>query len=75
MHNVDLPWGLSCHYHGGITALEHDGYAEDMDHKGKYFKTLIQPGEYWDYVYPNDQPMATNWYHDHCIHFELLSPA
>lgn len=45
------------HLHGGVVAPEHDGQPMDMVH----------PGESREYVYENDQPSATLWYHDHAM--------
>lgn len=47
----------SVHLHGMASLPQYDGYAED----------LTNPGQYKDYVYPNNRP-ATLWYHDHAIH-------
>lgn len=46
------------HLHGGATPSDSDGFPTD----------LIAPREYRDYVYPNEQPAATLWYHDHSMH-------
>lgn len=51
---------VAVHLHGGHVAPEHDGHPTDV----------IQPGEYRDYVYPNQQLPATLWYHDHAHHVE-----
>jgi spore coat protein A, manganese oxidase len=59
---------VSCHYHGGVTAPQHDGYAEDITVNGVKMPTLIQPGGTWQYEYPNEQQASTNWFHDHGIH-------
>ncbi|GAB4425277.1 MAG: multicopper oxidase family protein [Chloroflexi bacterium OHK40] len=64
----ELPEAISCHYHGGVTPPQHDGYAENIVLNGTELPTLIQPGGSWTYEYPNIQPAATNWYHDHGIH-------
>ncbi|MBA9005500.1 multicopper oxidase domain-containing protein [Thermomonospora cellulosilytica] len=48
------------HLHGGIVAPEHDGHPMDV----------IAPGQSRTYVYPNRQPGATLWYHDHTHHME-----
>jgi spore coat protein A len=45
------------HLHGGHVAPEHDGHPLDV----------IPPGGAFDYVYPNRQPGATLWYHDHTL--------
>ncbi len=47
----------SVHLHGMASLPEYDGYAED----------LTQPGQYKDYIYPNNRS-ASLWYHDHAIH-------
>lgn len=47
----------SVHLHGMASLPQYDGYAED----------LTQPGQYKDYIYPNNRA-ATLWYHDHAIH-------
>lgn len=71
----ELPEPISCHYHGGVTAPEHDGYAEDIVLNGVKLPTLIQPAgnalgrpNEWTYEYPNEQAACTNWFHDHAIH-------
>jgi spore coat protein A len=64
----NLPDPISCHYHGGVTAPQHDGYAEDITIDGVKLPTLIQPGKSWTYDYPDQQGAATNWFHDHAIH-------
>jgi spore coat protein A len=46
------------HLHGGATPSTSDGFPTDV----------IAPGESQTYVYPNDQPAATLWYHDHAMH-------
>lgn len=45
------------HLHGGATPPDSDGFPTD----------LIAPGDTRTYVYPNAQPAATLWYHDHAI--------
>ncbi|HUR22789.1 MAG TPA: multicopper oxidase domain-containing protein [Acidimicrobiales bacterium] len=45
------------HLHGGRVAPEHDGHPLDV----------IPPGGAFDYFYPNEQPGATLWYHDHTL--------
>jgi FtsP/CotA-like multicopper oxidase with cupredoxin domain len=64
----ELPEPISCHYHGGVTAPEHDGYAEDIVLNGVTMPTLIRPGKSWTYEYTNEQGACTNWFHDHAIH-------
>lgn len=46
------------HLHGGATPPDSDGFPTDF----------IAPGMSRTYVYPNDQPAATLWYHDHAMH-------
>ncbi len=48
----------SVHLHGNQSAPQYDGYAEDV----------TAPGQYKDYVFPNDQDERMLWYHDHAIH-------
>ncbi|REE99037.1 multicopper oxidase family protein [Thermomonospora umbrina] len=50
----------SVHLHGADVAPSSDGHPVD----------LIQPGESKIYHYPNRQPAATLWYHDHAHHIE-----
>ncbi|MBD2578138.1 multicopper oxidase family protein [Oscillatoria sp. FACHB-1406] len=50
------PIKTSVHLHGMASLPQYDGYAED----------LTAPGQYKDYIYPNERP-ATLWYHDHAI--------
>lgn len=45
------------HLHGGVTPPTSDGFP--MDH--------VMPGDARAYVYPNAQPAATLWYHDHAM--------
>jgi FtsP/CotA-like multicopper oxidase with cupredoxin domain len=52
-----LPFPTVVHLHGGATPPESDGFPTDF----------IMPGEAKTYVYPNDQPAATLWYHDHAM--------
>lgn len=49
----------SVHLHGSASLPQFDGYAND----------LIQPGQYKDYRYYNDQGGRTLWYHDHAAHY------
>ena len=46
------------HLHGGATPSESDGFPTD----------LIRPGGSREYSYPNEQPAATLWFHDHSMH-------
>ncbi|GIH67791.1 multicopper oxidase family protein [Sphaerimonospora thailandensis] len=48
------------HLHGGKVPASSDGYPMDV----------IHPGLARMYDYPNDQPGATLWYHDHSHHTE-----
>lgn len=48
------------HLHGANVAADSDGHPLD----------LIQPGASRIYHYPNRQPAATLWYHDHAHHIE-----
>jgi spore coat protein A, manganese oxidase len=43
------------HLHGGEVPWRSDGHPSQA----------IEPGEAYDYVYPNTQDAATLWYHDH----------
>jgi spore coat protein A len=49
---------VSVHLHGAKVRPDSDGHPLD----------LVRPGAHKDYVYPNDQPAATLWYHDHTHH-------
>jgi spore coat protein A len=51
------------HLHGSRTASESDGLPE------KWFT----PGKTVRYIYPNDQPAATLWYHDHAVGITRLN--
>jgi FtsP/CotA-like multicopper oxidase with cupredoxin domain len=48
------------HLHGGEVPQDSDGHPLD----------LIEPGGSRTYRYPNKQPAATLWYHDHAHHIE-----
>jgi len=48
------------HLHGANVPVSSDGYPLD----------IIAPGSSKVYRYPNDQPAATLWYHDHVHHME-----
>lgn len=56
--NNGLPENTAVHLHGARVAPEHDGHPND----------LIAPGGSRQYVYPNNQPGLTMWYHDHANH-------
>ena len=47
----------SVHLHGNASLPQFDGWAED----------LTAPGQFKDYLYPNDQDERTLWYHDHAV--------
>ena len=49
---------VSIHLHGSLSPADSDGHPED----------LIAPNTTKTYIYPNAQPPATLWYHDHRIH-------
>ncbi len=48
----------SVHLHGNASLPQYDGYAND----------ITRPGQYKDYIYPNEQDARTLWYHDHGVH-------
>ena len=48
------------HLHGG--EVPHDSDGQSMD--------ALDPGQSRTYTYPNIQPAATLWYHDHAHHYE-----
>lgn len=54
----DLSVPTTTHLHGGEVPSLSDGHPA----------RLIAPGETYDFVYPNQQPTATLWYHDHAHH-------
>jgi len=51
------------HLHGGHVSARYDGYPEDW----------ITPGQAQRTVYPNRQPAATLWYHDHTMGITRLN--
>ncbi|MER7487214.1 multicopper oxidase family protein [Streptomyces sp. NPDC126497] len=55
-----LTMPTSVHLHGASVAQEHDGAPMDT----------IAPGASRTYFYPNRQPHASLWYHDHAHHME-----
>ncbi len=55
-NRLDVP--ISTHLHGGEVPWRSDGHPS----------LAIEPGEVYDYVYPNGQEAATLWYHDHLCH-------
>ncbi|MET0692429.1 MAG: multicopper oxidase family protein [Propionibacteriaceae bacterium] len=76
-NTLDVPTVV--HLHGGHTPPGSDGYPIDLvlperglAHVGHAGHVTAQgdvsPGQR-DYVYPNEQPAATLWYHDHRMDF------
>jgi len=71
-----LPVPIVTHLHGGRTAPESDGYPTDLILPAAGFAPLhlhdplarVAMAER-EYVYANDQPAATLWYHDHRMDF------
>ncbi|MER7763285.1 multicopper oxidase family protein [Streptomyces sp. NPDC097619] len=55
-----LDKAVNVHLHGAHVRPEHDGYPMD----------LFAPGAARTFEYPNSQPGATLWYHDHTHHQE-----
>ncbi|MER7764126.1 multicopper oxidase family protein [Streptomyces sp. NPDC097619] len=55
-----LDHGATVHVHGAHVSADNDGYPMD----------LIAPGASRTFTYPNSQPGATLWYHDHTHHWE-----
>jgi FtsP/CotA-like multicopper oxidase with cupredoxin domain len=51
----ELTFESNVHLHGGFVPSGSDGHPMDV----------IQPGQSFDYHYPNLQDAATLWYHDH----------
>ncbi|MBT2402002.1 MULTISPECIES: multicopper oxidase family protein [unclassified Streptomyces] len=58
VNNLDMP--TSVHLHGASVAPENDGSPMET----------IEPGDVRSYTYPNKQPHASLWYHDHAHHME-----
>ena len=56
-------YALSTHLHGHASLPEYDGYADDR----------TMPGYCKEYVYENDQPARSIWYHDHATHLTGLN--
>lgn len=83
------PVPMVTHVHGAHVGPESDGYPEawwlpaasdippGYARSGTYFNdaTWANPGDlgYADYVYRNDQPSATLWYHDHTLGITRLN--
>ncbi|MFF0745867.1 multicopper oxidase family protein [Streptomyces sp. NPDC004111] len=59
-HRNNLTMPISCHLHGGSVTPENDGGPMDT----------FAPGRDRTYTYPNQQPGATLWFHDHAHHME-----
>jgi FtsP/CotA-like multicopper oxidase with cupredoxin domain len=57
-NQLDTP--ANVHLHGGHVSADNDGHPMDV----------ITPGGTRSYTYPNRQPGATLWYHDHAHHLE-----
>jgi FtsP/CotA-like multicopper oxidase with cupredoxin domain len=55
-----LDAATAVHLHGADVTPENDGGPMD----------LIAPGAYRRYIYPNEQPHANLWFHDHAHHSE-----
>ncbi len=53
------PINISTHLHGSASLPQYDGYANDT----------TAPDHAKTYLYPNDQPARTLWYHDHGAHY------
>jgi spore coat protein A len=79
-HRNELPVPTVVHLHGGVTPAESDGYPVDVvlplgetadpataDRARAGVAGLARGNR--AYVYPNDQPAATLWYHDHRMGF------
>ncbi|MEU6863564.1 multicopper oxidase domain-containing protein [Streptomyces sp. NPDC046876] len=59
-HRNALGMPISPHLHGGNVTPENDGGPMDT----------VAPGAARTYTYPNQQPNATLWFHDHAHHME-----
>jgi FtsP/CotA-like multicopper oxidase with cupredoxin domain len=59
-HTNAISTPVAVHLHGANVAASSDGHPLDV----------IQPGGSRTYTYPNAQPAATLWYHDHAHHLE-----
>ncbi|NEE19480.1 multicopper oxidase domain-containing protein, partial [Streptomyces sp. SID7499] len=56
------PWAV-VHLHGAVTGGGNDGWAENA----------VLPGAAQLAEYPNEQPAAGLWYHDHAMHITHLN--
>jgi FtsP/CotA-like multicopper oxidase with cupredoxin domain len=80
VHRNELSVPTVVHLHGGVLAPKDDGYPTDyvtpvgaavdptLTEHAKHGVAGIAQGSR-EYVYPNDQPAATLWYHDHRMGF------
>jgi FtsP/CotA-like multicopper oxidase with cupredoxin domain len=59
-HRNNLTMPVSAHLHGGSVTPENDGGPMD----------ICAPGKDRTYTYPNQQPAAPLWFHDHAHHME-----
>jgi spore coat protein A, manganese oxidase len=80
-HRNELSVPTVVHLHGGIVAADSDGYPADLvlpadgqvtdprwaEHAQHGVAGLAVGSR--DYAYPNEQPAATLWYHDHRMDF------
>ena len=71
-----LPVPIVNHLHGGHTAPESDGYPTDLILPAAGFSPMHMHDELArmvigerEYIYENNQPAATLWYHDHRMDF------
>ena len=55
------------HLHGARDGWKSDGYPEHHDHENATIKTVLSPNDSDVYTYPNQQPGAMLWYHDHTM--------
>jgi spore coat protein A, manganese oxidase len=55
------------HLHGARVAWTSDGYPDHHHHGAETMKTVLGPNESDVYTYPNQQPGAMLWYHDHTM--------
>lgn len=82
VHHNELPVPTVAHLHGAVAEPEHDGYPADfvlpatgdwaddplLAEQAAYTIGGVVTGSR-AYLYPNDQPAATLWYHDHRMSF------
>ncbi len=71
LHWAGYPTAAVPHLHGGFTLPQFDGHPEawftpGAANKGPHYITS-------DYVYGNQQPAATLWYHDHALGITRLN--